>query len=86
MSGTTPSQVRCSLKRCKMKILQVKLSTMPIPPNGWGAVEKIIWEYTLALKEMGHEVDIAYINEVNLDAYDIIHCHAWNHAKELAER
>lgn len=69
-----------------MKILQVKLSTMPIPPNGWGAVEKIIWEYTLALKEMGHEVDIAYINEVNLDAYDIIHCHAWNHAKELAER
>lgn len=69
-----------------MKILQVKLSTMPIPPNGWGAVEKIIWEYTQALIKLGHDCEFAYINEVNLDEYDIIHCHAYNHAKELAER
>jgi autotransporter strand-loop-strand O-heptosyltransferase len=69
-----------------MKILQVKLSTMPIPPNGWGAVEKIIWEYTQALRILGHECRFEYINEANLDEYDIIHCHAWNHAKELAEK
>ena len=69
-----------------MKILQVKLSTMPIPPNGWGAVEKIIWAYTQELIKLGHECEFAFINEVNLDDYDIIHCHAYNHAKELAER
>ena len=69
-----------------MKILQVKLSTMPIPPNGWGAVEKIIWAYTQELIKLGHECEFAFINEVNLNDYDIIHCHAYNHAKELAER
>jgi len=69
-----------------MKILQVKLSTMPIPPNGWGAVEKIIWEYSQALIKLGHECHFKYINEANLDEYDVIHCHAWNHAKELAEK
>ena len=28
-----------------MKIIQVNLGLLPIPPNGWGAVEKIIWDY-----------------------------------------
>ena len=27
-----------------MKIINVTPGILPIPPNGWGAVEKIIWE------------------------------------------
>ena len=29
-----------------MKIVQVATGLITIPPNGWGAVERIIWEYT----------------------------------------
>jgi hypothetical protein len=30
-----------------MKITQVTPGLIPVPPNGWGAVEKIIWNYKL---------------------------------------
>lgn len=66
-----------------MKIAQVNLGLLPIPPNGWGAVEKIIWNYTLQLRELGHEVDIPYINEIKKNQYDVVHVHVWNHALEL---
>jgi len=66
-----------------MKIAQVNLGLLPIPPNGWGAVEKIIWNYTLQLRELGHEVDIPYINEIKKNQYDLVHVHVWNHALEL---
>lgn len=69
-----------------MKIAQVTLGLLPIPPNGWGAVETIIWEYKLELEKLGHQVDIPYINEVDKNVYDIVHVHAWNHALELYEK
>lgn len=69
-----------------MKIAQVTLGLLPIPPNGWGAVETIIWEYKLALEKLGHQVDIPYINEIEKGVYDIVHVHAWNHALELYEK
>jgi glycosyltransferase involved in cell wall biosynthesis len=31
---------------------------MSIPPNGWGAVESLIWDYYIELKKLGHEVQI----------------------------
>jgi glycosyltransferase involved in cell wall biosynthesis len=55
---------------------------MPIPPAGWGAVEQLIWDYAVLLREKGHHVDI--INEpdrtvivaaVNTGSYDIAHIH-----------
>ena len=58
-----------------MKIAQINPGLLPIPPNGWGAVEKIIWEYTLVLREMGHQVDIKYLNEIKAGEYDIVHVH-----------
>ena len=66
-----------------MKIAQVNLGLLPIPPNGWGAVEKIIWNYALKLRELGHEVEIPYLNEIKKNQYDLVHVHVWNHALEL---
>ncbi len=69
-----------------MKIAQVNLGLLPMPPNGWGAVEKITWTYFLELQKLGHEVVIPYINEIQQNQYDIVHVHAWNHALELKEK
>ena len=69
-----------------MKIAQVNLGLLPIPPNAWGAAEKIIWEYKIELEKLGHVVDIPYINEVEKDMYDLVHVHVWNHALEMYEK
>jgi autotransporter strand-loop-strand O-heptosyltransferase len=69
-----------------MKIAQINPGLLPIPPNGWGAVEKIIWEYTLVLREMGHQVDIKYLNEISEGEYDIVHVHMANLALELRDK
>lgn len=69
-----------------MKIAQINPGLLPIPPNGWGAVEKIIWEYTLVLREMGHQVDIKYLNEIKSEDYDIVHVHMANLAIELKNK
>ena len=69
-----------------MRICQVTPGLIPIPPNGWGAVEKIIWEYKLNLESLGHTCDIKYLNEVNKDDYDIVHIHVANLALEAYER
>ena len=51
-----------------MKIALVGPGIMPIPPDGWGAVESLIWDYALELDELGHEGSI--VNTPNYD--DII--------------
>jgi glycosyltransferase involved in cell wall biosynthesis len=71
-----------------MKICQITTGMIPIRPvgeMGWGAVEKIVREYKIALEKLGHEVHIKHLNEV-LDSwkeYDFIHCHMGNLALEL---
>ena len=52
-----------------MRITQVTPGIITIPPNGWGAVEKVIWEYYNNIKELGHECDIKYLNEVDTNYY-----------------
>lgn len=69
-----------------MNIAQVNLGLIPIPPNGWGAAEKIIWNYKIYMEKLGHTVSIPYINELQKGQYDIVHVHAWNHALELHDR
>ena len=63
-----------------MKIAFIGPGIMPIPPDGWGAVESLIWEIACELGEMGHSGTI--INDPNLneiiktvqqDEYDFIH-------------
>jgi autotransporter strand-loop-strand O-heptosyltransferase len=65
-----------------MNICQVTVGLLPIPPNGWGAVEKIIWEYHCNSIQFGYNSEIKYLNEVVKDNYDIIHQHVANLALE----
>jgi len=64
-----------------MKILLVGPGIMPIPNDGWGAVEILIWQLKIHLEKQGHKVDI--LNERGLKAalkaqpwkYDLVHLH-----------
>jgi len=70
-----------------MKICQVHPGCgIPVPPPAWGAVEKIVWEFTCNLKELGHEVDIKYAAEIQPGEYDMVMVHVSNLALYLAER
>ena len=70
-----------------MKICQVNPGCgIPIPPLSWGAIEKIVWEFTCNLQQLGHEVDIRWCNEIQPGEYDIVMVHVANLALELAER
>jgi len=68
-----------------MKIVNVTPGIIPIPPNGWGAVEKIIWEFHNNLLNMGHDSHITYLDDVPPDA-DIVHIHVANLALLAKER
>jgi len=65
-----------------MRLCLVGPGVMPIPPNGWGAVEALIWDYYTILKKHGVEVDIINIpsraeivERVNAGSYDVVHIH-----------
>lgn len=68
-----------------MNITQVTPGLIEIPPKGWGAIEKIIWNYKQSLSKLNNNVDIKYLNEVDLSS-DIIHIHVANLAIEAHER
>jgi autotransporter strand-loop-strand O-heptosyltransferase len=68
-----------------MKITNVTPGLIPIPPNGWGAVEKIIWELHKNLLKLGHDSQIKYLDEVDKDS-DIVHIHVANLANIAHER
>jgi autotransporter strand-loop-strand O-heptosyltransferase len=59
-----------------MKIINVTPGLIPIPPNGWGAVEKIIWETHKCLQELGHDSQILFLDDIK--DYDIVHIHVAN--------
>lgn len=69
-----------------MRICQVTPGLMSIPPNGWGAIEKIIWEYKQCLERAGHVCDILYLDNVNPADYDVVHIHVANLALIAHER
>jgi autotransporter strand-loop-strand O-heptosyltransferase len=60
-----------------MKIINVTPGIIPIPPNGWGAVEKIIWEIHSNLLVAGHESKISYLDDMD-GTEDIVHIHVAN--------
>lgn len=69
-----------------MKIIQINPGLLPIPPNGWGAVEKIIWETHQAYLSLGYESEIKYLDEISPNEEDIIHIHVANLANLAHER
>jgi autotransporter strand-loop-strand O-heptosyltransferase len=60
-----------------MKIINVTPGIIPIPPNGWGATEKIIWEIHNNLLLLGHDSGIEYLDTVPVNA-DVVHIHMAN--------
>lgn len=65
-----------------MKIALIGPGIMPIPPNGWGAVEMLIWDYYTILSKNHIKVDIIntkniqeIIERVNFGEYDVAHLH-----------
>lgn len=55
---------------------------MPIPPNGWGAVEMMIWDYATIMGDLGHTGVIIntpdreeILDELTEDDFDIVHLH-----------
>jgi len=63
-----------------MKISIIGPGIMPIPPKGWGAVESLIWDYNIELKNLGHDVQIVntqnrqdIVNQVNSFNPDFVH-------------
>jgi flavodoxin len=65
-----------------MKLALVGPGIMPIPPNGWGAVEMMIWDYHNILTKHGIEVNIIntqsrqeIVEQINSENYDIVHIH-----------
>jgi len=69
-------------KSIKMKICLIGPGIMPIPPEGWGGCEALIWNLKCELEKQGHEVlvvntkDLKEINQtVNDWKPDFVHLH-----------
>jgi len=60
------------------KIINVTPGLLPIPPNSWGATEKIIWEYHQIFLKLGFESQILYLDDVKYDKNTIVHTHVAN--------
>ena len=65
-----------------MNIAFIGPGIMPIPPDGWGAVEMLIWDYATVLGELGHTGAIIntpdrsqIIEELKEEEFDIVHLH-----------
>lgn len=65
-----------------MRIALIGPGILPIPNEGFGAVEKLIYGYYLHLQKLGHSVDIIntpnqdeIVSLVNNGNYNVAHCH-----------
>ena len=61
-------------------------NNIPVPPKGWGAIEKYMWEYKINLEKLGYQVDLKWPNSPDLTEYDIVQVHTCNQALYLAEK
>jgi glycosyltransferase involved in cell wall biosynthesis len=69
-----------------IKVIQVATGMIQIPPNGWGAVERIIWAYKDRLQRMGNVVEIKFVNQVEKEQNVIVHTHIANLALECRDK
>ncbi len=58
-----------------MKIALIGPGIMEIPPDKWGAVEMLIWDYAIILKELGHRVQIINTQDKELIKFEVEHGH-----------
>jgi glycosyltransferase involved in cell wall biosynthesis len=69
-----------------MDIIQVATGLISIPPNGWGAVERIIAMYQDRLTRLGMNVSVLYPNQIEKKHNQLVHCHMANTALEMRDR
>jgi glycosyltransferase involved in cell wall biosynthesis len=69
-----------------LHVIQVATGMIQIPPNGWGAVERIIWAYKDRLQRLEHTIDIRYVNQVQKSENAIVHTHIANLALDCKSR
>lgn len=69
-----------------MDIVQVATGLISIPPNGWGAVERIIAMYQDRLSRLGMNVSVLYPNQIEKKDNQLVHCHMANTALEMRDR
>jgi glycosyltransferase involved in cell wall biosynthesis len=69
-----------------MEVVQVATGLISIPPNGWGAVERIIWEYHNNLQILDVNSSIKTWNEIEDRKDQIVHCHMANTALDMKSR
>jgi len=69
-----------------MDIVQVATGLISIPPNGWGAVERIIAMYQDRLTRLGMNVSVLYPNQIEKKDNQLVHCHMANTALEMKDR
>ena len=69
-----------------LHVIQVATGMISIPPNGWGAVERIIWAYKDRLQRIGHSVDVRFVNQVDPTENLIVHTHIANLALDCKSR
>lgn len=69
-----------------MKIVFLTPGDIPVPPDGWGALETVVWNQYLELKKLNYDVHI--VNEINPEVAfnkiieinpDVIHLHYGKH-------
>ena len=65
-----------------MNIAFIGPGIMPIPPDGWGAVEMLIWDYATIMGDLGHTGVIIntsdreeILDELSQNSFDIVHLH-----------
>ena len=49
-----------------------------IPPNGYGGLEEVVYQYMRCAKMKGHEVELKYLDNItqaDIDYYDVFHLH-----------
>jgi glycosyltransferase involved in cell wall biosynthesis len=69
-----------------MDIIQVATGLISIPPNGWGAVERIIAMYQDRLTRLGMNVSVLYPNQIEKKDNQLVHCHMANTALEMRDK
>ncbi len=65
---------------------------LPIPPQGFGAVETLIWDYKTYLEKLGHTVVVVntkneweIIGALRRASPDVVHVHSESYAKAIAK-
>lgn len=69
-----------------MKVALIEIGHIEIPPKGWGAIEKYMWNYKINMEKMGIVVDIKRFNDNNLEKYDIVQTHSFDQSLYLSNR